>query len=896
MVHCEGSGGGGAASTGATATGSGAATVPVASNLRLLQRDQPLGLLWGHSMNMHVSHHFRTPVAAGPSIHPAASTWHLSHFLGIVGTRGGGGGGAPFLKRCAPFYLFFAPSYWFCAPPKGKFPWKLPLVAVSARLDLTTTSHLPMKPSTSPAKTPPWRGNLARGRQISLAAVSPAGGLSFYPALEAPTALPVNWKPPETSGEASSSLTGPSELGQGLPTASACVPRSSQETEGSCKRAASESPSPPSSEGGDFLEDATDFLKIFTGLVEGELTLDVLVKDMQQAMLSTQGGLQKSSRQSFAHTLKAEALKVGETRVAEELGHIITNSRPGHELPKWEAYARLWMKEHDHDDEVKLLRKRQCALALSVIMGLTTFLEVLPPNTRSEWCMLTTSMLVIDDDHGDETPRVKEHALNMYALQPHDFCLSELHQVDWDARKPTDGTDAEHTMLRSTDGYLRTWQGSVTLQAELLVRKSLESHGWKMDSNDLRREARHHVWRMAHSTSMVMGLYYLDPRVAIKVVGSSMGSGLHAHNWFKLERQYALIPIEYMQSKEMTMNFDDMDPLCVYNSSIGNKGVNTGNMDEWLKFGIKEYFVETEEGIESVADPRVTREWRDFAKKRGFAASKKELLSKLKCFHTLREFAMSPPWYPVPTIGDHTGEDYNINPFHEAHLRYGRQDFFAPLGALEAHQAVPDGGTWLGLMDTQKTVVDTLFTANATRGHLHGPRGLILGASSPTYAAAQTNKMWVFSIKFKPGEAGHFMRKWPLIESTHEECRQEWGETLGLLGVMALARHRLCASKVFENGPLATVVETLGVLRSKTTKPGQQAYGHLMDKFPVKLHMDQRHRKKNPFVEGDERLLGNLVLRDLMALSLHGKIPSLEDPGRDLKLASDSGSDSGSDD
>ena len=124
MVHCEGSGGG-AASTGATATGSGAATVPVASNLRLVQRDQPLVLLWGHSLNMHVLHHFRTPVGAGPSIHPAASTWQLSHFLGIVGTRGGGGGGAPFLKRCAPFYLFFAPSYWFCAPPKGKFPWKI---------------------------------------------------------------------------------------------------------------------------------------------------------------------------------------------------------------------------------------------------------------------------------------------------------------------------------------------------------------------------------------------------------------------------------------------------------------------------------------------------------------------------------------------------------------------------------------------------------------------------------------------------------------------------------------------------------------------------------------------------------------------------------------------------
>lgn len=149
---------------------------------------------------------------------------------------------------------------------------------------------------------------------------------------------------------------------------------------------------------------------------------------------------------------------------------------------------------------------------------------------------------------------------------------------------------------------------------------------------------------------------------------------------------------------------------------------------------------------------------------------------------TLREFAMSPPWHPVPTVGDHTGEEYLIHPFSDVQRRYAQGDFFAKLSPNpRPHEVAPKGGTWLSCPNTVVCIADTLFTRGSERGNLNHPRSVILLASSPVFELAKGNKLWVYSVKLKSEGAGHFSKNWPLAEACMLERRDLWKE-LGILG------------------------------------------------------------------------------------------------------------------
>ena len=345
--------------------------------------------------------------------------------------------------------------------------------------------------------------------------------------------------------------------------------------------------------------------------------------------------------------------------------------------------------------------------------------------------------------------------------------------------------------------------------------------------------------------------------------------------WYMLERGYARIPVDWMAKNGVTMNFDDMIPLCVYGSSTtgpsGNDvGINTGVMDKYLKFSI----IEELKGADMGKTPKDAQEnWRQYAKCMEWVTTKTELAYELQQFHVLREFAVSPPWAPIPTVGDHTCELYLMHPFEEVQLRYAQSDYFVtPVSLLMAKQkAEAEGGTWVSRQDTQVRVVDTLFTRTTARNNLHHPRGLMLGVSSPI-AGRVCNKLWFFSLKLKSEGAGHFMKQWPLGESTQLEARSAWAFELGMLGVLLLVSEELCASSLQQLPPYAKVREALAALRTGPLKVTTLSYARLMDTFPIKILKDK------------EVLLGKLELRKLKALSLHSDVPSVSSDVRSLKL------------
>ena len=349
---------------------------------------------------------------------------------------------------------------------------------------------------------------------------------------------------------------------------------------------------------------------------------------------------------------------------------------------------------------------------------------------------------------------------------------------------------------------------------------------------------------------------------------------MRTRQWYLLERAYARVPVEWMGRHKITMNFDDMIPMCVYDASAPSPssgqqvGVNTGVMNAYMKLSIIEELTGKEMG-KTARDAKDN--WREYATAMEWATTKEELAQSLQQFHVLREYAVSPPWAPVPTVGDHTGEHYLVRPFAEVQQRLEQSNYFSPLSTpLSRSNTV--GGEWLSSKDTKVRIVDTLFTTSSERGNLNNARGVMLGASSPIYDTS-TSKMWFFSVKLRSEGAGHFMKKWLLHEATQLEARNTWANELGLLGVLALLTHELCASALLLTSPFLQVQEALGGLRNTTMRLSTLPYERLMDMFPIAIPKEK------------ELLMGSLVLRAMKAVSLHADVPTVGMPTRQLMLS-----------
>lgn len=317
------------------------------------------------------------------------------------------------------------------------------------------------------------------------------------------------------------------------------------------KRPASRDPSPAA--GGDessgdesnvghdgegWLSAVDSFEKILNGLAAGDVSLQALAEDVGKAWRQKVQDFDAASKRPVLQLAlqEAEAMGTAGEQVAGEIKRIIACEYPSRTAPSMEAYMRIWSSTHDGVEDVARTRERLTALVLSALSALTTLLRVMPRATHDNWCVLSTSHLVVDDKEGSQVPRIVEHAINMYALMPHDLCLSEIEMSDWKSRRPRTGGESsmEHTLISSTHGkegeFFWTWQAAATLQLESLLRLTLQSSMWWLEGDEHRATARQRTWRVACLLSFVMSLYYMDPAIARKMVKSDMGAGLHSHN------------------------------------------------------------------------------------------------------------------------------------------------------------------------------------------------------------------------------------------------------------------------------------------------------------------------------------------------------------------------------
>ena len=278
------------------------------------------------------------------------------------------------------------------------------------------------------------------------------------------------------------------------------------------------------------LDTMGSFEVIINSLFQGVLALDDLVVDLQGAM----NAVDLDRTETIAELAMKEATSMGELKIASDLQGLLDTDKivP---LPRLCAYASLWKHDHDGREDVHRLRQRVSAWATSSVSALVTYLAVLPRETRKEWALCETTIIVIYDNDGTEVPHCLEHAANFLALQPHDLCMSKFGQEQWDSRKPrSPKPNMDHTLVqvgggKNTPQYL-TKHSAASRMLELLLRHALESTKWKVDSAQHRQQARWRVWRLAYLLSITMGLYYLEPAMMLKVVKSQAGSGLHAHH------------------------------------------------------------------------------------------------------------------------------------------------------------------------------------------------------------------------------------------------------------------------------------------------------------------------------------------------------------------------------
>lgn len=284
----------------------------------------------------------------------------------------------------------------------------------------------------------------------------------------------------------------------------------------------------------DVLSALQSFDAIVDGLLENTLSIDDLVADYQKAWTDgVDKQLDELADMPMVRIALEEARSMGEEQVETELEKLL-ETHEAHALPSMQAYARLWKHDFDGDEDIHRIRVRVVALILAVVSALCTYLKALPPSSRNEWAVLETSMLIIEDANGTKAACVREHVLNMYALQPHDLCLSSISREEWAARRPREGEGAEnmdHTLLEGTgknkNRFFVKQAISTTLVEELLC-SALESSEWQSGLAHIKR-ARHRAWRLAGVDQLIMGLYYVDPTVMQQVVKSRSGSGLHAH-------------------------------------------------------------------------------------------------------------------------------------------------------------------------------------------------------------------------------------------------------------------------------------------------------------------------------------------------------------------------------
>ena len=638
----------------------------------------------------------------------------------------------------------------------------------------------------------------------------------------------------EPKAEGASDKSPPSLMG---PAHRCAMPQPVAEGESSSKRVASASPPISPREEDEILsmwdwDSVSGFNRIPDAVLAGDLPISEAADDLQRAIMTWGADLAATSAAAIV-TLGAElARESGQLLIGSELVDLASRKATV-SLPSLQAYARVWGVQHDSCMTAQRARARLCASLLAVAAGLHDLRVALPPCSHDEWCFLSTSILQLRDDGKEGRVQVDEHALNLYALQPHDLCLCALTDQQWSRRAPRDGQDDAHELfVPREDDTSWIFMAAVTTKLEDLLRHLMDEPTFKLNSPQHRTIARHRVWRCLLLLYITMGGYYMRRDRAKLLMNSTMNSGVHSFWWYQCELHYARIPMKFLKTHGLTINFDDMLPCCVANSSINGKAVNTGNMKDYMKASIIEELTGERHMLHH---KEANSKWKEYARQMEWALDKNELQERMSRFVTLREYASSPPWMPIPTVGDHQGETNLVSIFHEYNLRLSLlqsadvNSFFA-VNLLHARPLATSSGTWMSHEDTQVVVADTLFTGNDNRGHLHEVRGPILVASTFNGVHRQQvepmpgqvtgwNKMWLFSVKVKPEGAGHFMKKWPLHEPNAMSTRGSWGGDVGMLGVLGLAAPMVSAGTHSQMAPPLTPSTTLFALALHVSQP-----------------------------------------------------------------------------